>query len=150
MRYIYIIILFGLVSCKTQTIIYTCSSDLKTYKNFKFIYLEKTGIDKVHVDSIFSADILISVNNPDSMNLMDSICCYALAICNNESLAKARFYWNKTGYDIAKKYDLVTFETMEIQTAIKDYNDVVIFNKCAILSIYVGIYLSGLLVRCWW
>ena len=121
MKYRLILLFLVFTSCGHKTEIIKCDSDLSHYSAFDYEILEKEFINEVNGDSVFSAEILIKTFTKDSMILMDSVSCFCLAICKKESIAEARFYKNKIGFEIAKKYQINEF-SIAIATLYIDNN----------------------------
>ncbi len=129
-----------LTSCGNKIEIVKCDSNISNYSAFNYEILEKELIEVVDKDSLFHADILIKKLTKDSMITMDSVGCYCLAICKKESLIDARFYGDKIGYEIAKKYNINEFSATLVNVMIDNNIDLQNIWKYALLSFHENDY----------
>ena len=121
-------------SCGSETEIHQCSNNISEYTNFRYEFLDKQFVKIIAGDSIFKAEILIEKNQKDSMILLDSVLCYCLAICKKESLSESRFYRNRLGFEVAKKYGVKKFKASELISVFKGYDDNHNFSAYSIAS----------------
>lgn len=136
MKYLILIFVVLLTSCGNKIEIVKCDSNISNYSALNYEILEKEYIEVVDKDSLFYADVLIKKLTKDSMITMDSFGCYCLAICKKESLIDARFYSDKIGYEIAKKYNINKFSASLANVMIDNNTDLQCIWKYILLSIH--------------
>lgn len=140
MRYLAAILLLFAFSCGSETEIHQCSGDISEYTRFQYKFLDKQFVKLIADDSIFKAEVLIErnpkklINPKDSLIPLDSVLCYCLAICKKESLSESRFYRNRLGFEVAKKYGVKKFKASELISVFKGYDDNHNFSAYSIAS----------------
>ena len=138
MKYLLLIFTILIISCDNKMEIRHCDCDISSYAVFNYEILEKKFIEMVNKDSLFHADILIDSDVKDPTITMDSLGCYCLAICKKESLIDARFYIDKIGYEITKKYQINEFSRSLINLKIDNNLDLEKLYDSALLSVHVN------------
>ena len=127
---IIILIVFVLFSCRTT---HFCSDINEGYVNLKYKIISKELTNEIDDQTVYAADILITYKdqkNPlDSGYYPDTLICYALSICEKESIVQGNFFTSMIGYDIMKKYDLNKISWRDIKSNRMTFEDYQLLNK---------------------
>jgi hypothetical protein len=113
---IFLLVIVITSSCRTAHI---CSDSITSFNKLEYLIISKELIKKINNQPVYSADILMTFKNQenplDSGYYPDTLICYALTICKNESLIKANFVTSIDGYSIMKKYNFNRIDFKDIQ-----------------------------------